>query len=401
MRASLACVLAAAVACSKGAQTPVSDTCGTGTHDEGGVCVLTLRCGAGTHQSGSDCLGDADAGSACAAGTHLAVDGTCQPNVICGTGTHQDAGACVADAICGAGPDGGCISGGASCGPGTHANGTDCEPDVVCGAGTVPLDGSCVPATAPGEEYDVRVGVQSVNADGFSTVPVLAIGRNADGSPSTAPVVLSLTNPGAGRLDSTAFPLLPTGRALFFTPCDSNQPACTGTFQITMAKASAPATPIASSWTLTLHPPVGLGDPSPCLGGGNVLFLNGEAGDFIHPGMETINTGTFTVNRSTFDVSVSVDTAGFWSLHFSTDEINVPLDTQVYQNTERWPFEDPGHPGLDVSGDGSGCNISTGAFQVEDLQVTPGGSLTSFTATFEQHCEAAAPALRGCIHVGN
>ena len=370
------------VACSKGADTPV---CGPGTHDEAGTCVVTLRCGAGTHQSGSDCVGDLGAGPTCAAGTHLASDNTCQADVVCGAGTHPDAGACVSNS---------------TCGPGTHANGTDCEPDVVCGAGTVPQAGVCVPATTTGEQFEVRVAAQDLNADGFSPVPVLAIGRNADGSPSTEPVVLAVTNPAAGRLSTPAFSLTPTGRALFLTPCDSNQPGCTGTFQVTLAKASAPSTPIASSWPLTLHPPAGVGDATPCLGGGNVLFLNGDAGDFIHPGMETINTGTFNVTPSSFHVAISVNAGALWSLNFATDQLNLPIGPQVYRDAERWPFEGPGHPGLDVTGNGRGCNTLTGAFQVEDLQTTAAGALTSFTATFEQHCEGAGPALRGCVHIG-
>src|SRR3954471_16214051 len=123
MRALLVCALVAVVGCSKGAETPVSLTCGPGTHDEAGACVLTLRCGPGTQQSGSDCVGDLDAGATCAPGTHLTADDTCQADVVCGAGTHPDAGSCVSNSICG---------------PGTHANGSDCEPDVVCGAGTVP-----------------------------------------------------------------------------------------------------------------------------------------------------------------------------------------------------------------------------------------------------------------------
>jgi heat shock protein HslJ len=70
----------------------------------------------------------------------------------------------------------------------------------------------------------------------------------------------------------------------------------------------------------------------------------------------------------------------------------------IYDNAQRYPFESVGDPGLSIFGNGAGCNTVTGSYQVEELTLTAGGG-TSFTATFEQHCEGAAPALRGCVHV--
>jgi hypothetical protein len=78
-------------------------------------------------------------------------------------------------------------------------------------------------------------------------------------------------------------------------------------------------------------------------------------------------------------------------------QLNKPLDAQVYSDAQRDPFEMPGHPGLSITGDGRGCNTLTGSFQIEDLTMT-GATVTSFTATFEQHCEGGGAALRGCVH---
>jgi len=49
-----------------------------------------------------------------------------------------------------------------------------------------------------------------------------------------------------------------------------------------------------------------------------------------------------------------------------------------------------------VFGDGRGCNTLTGSFTVVEV-VYGNGSVTSFDALFEQHCEGATPALRGEI----
>jgi hypothetical protein len=91
--------------------------------------------------------------------------------------------------------------------------------------------------------------------------------------------------------------------------------------------------------------------------------------------------------------------SGFWSLDFSTLQLGVFMTTTVYNNAERYPFESAGDPGLSISGAGRGCNTLTGRYEVEDLTVT-GGNVTSFTASFEQHCEGGSAALRGCVHVG-
>ncbi len=42
------------------------------------------------------------------------------------------------------------------------------------------------------------------------------------------------------------------------------------------------------------------------------------------------------------------------------------LAVGVYNGAERYPFQAPGHPGFDVSGDGRGCQKVTGRFQIEE-----------------------------------
>jgi hypothetical protein len=64
-------------------------------------------------------------------------------------------------------------------------------------------------------------------------------------------------------------------------------------------------------------------------------------------------------------------------------------------NTTR--FGGTGAAGLDVSGDGRGCNTSTGTLTINRITFDAAGKVTTRNASFVQHCEGAAPALRGTI----
>jgi len=71
------------------------------------------------------------------------------------------------------------------------------------------------------------------------------------------------------------------------------------------------------------------------------------------------------------------------------------LAVGTYTGAERAAFRTAGHPGLDVYGDGRGCNALTGDFTVKTMHVTASGVIDQFDATFTQHCESTVPALRG------
>jgi hypothetical protein len=50
---------------------------------------------------------------------------------------------------------------------------------------------------------------------------------------------------------------------------------------------------------------------------------------------------------------------------------------------------DAGHPGLDVSGDGRGCEDIAGSFKVFQVSYDPDGSISRFSAAFQQLCDDA------------
>ncbi|MFJ9543380.1 hypothetical protein ACIRPX_39960 [Streptomyces sp. NPDC101225] len=126
-----------------------------------------------------------------------------------------------------------------------------------------------------------------------------------------------------------------------------------------------------------------------------------EAGDYIGQG------GSAVYTPSTATVSVGGD-AQYVRFRVSTDDewwdvdLAAPSGEQlhpgVYRDAERAAFRTGRSPGLDVSGDGRGCNEVYGQFSVNQIETDASGAITVLDATYTQHCESAgAPALKGVL----
>jgi hypothetical protein len=150
-------------------------------------------------------------------------------------------------------------------------------------------------------------------------------------------------------------------------------------------------------------PPGSIAVPS----SGTFLYMNSEPGDYIGQGIEQL----YTSDDSTIHGSFSEDGGGFFASviqgnydHWWYVDIAAPpgepLVEGSYTGALRYPFNDSA-PGLDVSGDGRGCNTLTGQFDVNEISHASTGELLVFDATFEQHCEGADPALYGRIRIEN
>jgi hypothetical protein len=79
-------------------------------------------------------------------------------------------------------------------------------------------------------------------------------------------------------------------------------------------------------------------------------------------------------------------TRPIWNLEFAAPR-GERLRVGPYTGAERTAFRSPTAPGLDLSGEGRGCNTVRGSFEVHELEQAPDGGLNRFTATFEHFCE--------------
>jgi WD40 repeat protein len=135
---------------------------------------------------------------------------------------------------------------------------------------------------------------------------------------------------------------------------------------------------------------------------GSFLYMNSQPGDYIGAGAEWLYaTPATTVWASlaqggrTFTSRFLEGTAHQWSVDMVAPQ-GQALGIGSYPGAIRAAVSST-TPGLQVSGEGRGCNTLTGRFDVTKLSFSPSGVLLLFEATFEQHCEGAAPALFGHV----
>jgi hypothetical protein len=147
------------------------------------------------------------------------------------------------------------------------------------------------------------------------------------------------------------------------------------------ADVGAPvAQPAASSGILTPH-------TGPYTG----AFFDSEQGDYIGQGrtysFATVLYDGLRSGYPTFTVSSPTDSFQVW-VAAPAGQTLVP---GVYNGAQRFDFRAPGTPGLDVFGDGRGCNTVAGRFVVDDATYAGDGSVLSFAMQFELHCDGAPP----------
>ena len=133
---------------------------------------------------------------------------------------------------------------------------------------------------------------------------------------------------------------------------------------------------------------------------GSFLYMKSQPGDYIGAGAEWLYaTPATTVWASlaqggrTFTSRFLEGTAHQWSVDMVAPQ-GQALVIGSYPGAIRAAVSST-TPGLQVFGEGRGCNTLTGRFDVTKLSSSPSGILLLFEATFEQHCEGNAPALIG------
>ncbi|MBE1608418.1 hypothetical protein [Actinopolymorpha pittospori] len=127
--------------------------------------------------------------------------------------------------------------------------------------------------------------------------------------------------------------------------------------------------------------------------------MQSDSGDYIGGGRTYhYTTATDLVNflGSRTRVSGSVDAANgeSWGGTFVPAQGDILVQGSTYPNAHRYPFNGTG-AGMDVDGEGRGCNKLVGDFTVNQVGFTGTGALDRLDLTFEQHCEEQTPALHG------
>jgi hypothetical protein len=143
------------------------------------------------------------------------------------------------------------------------------------------------------------------------------------------------------------------------------------------------AIPAVGETSLVMH-----SEPGDYIGLGRDYFITDADGNFIGYGSQNKDYAGIYISCSQLCL--------FWYLDFKAPS-GQQLLVGSYPNATRYPFQEPDEPGLDIAGDGRGCNTLTGNFEVLAIQYGPNGELLTLWATFEQHCEGGIPALFGEI----
>jgi hypothetical protein len=129
------------------------------------------------------------------------------------------------------------------------------------------------------------------------------------------------------------------------------------------------------------------------------LVMTGDPGDYIHGG----STASYSAPPTRLSVlaygrRIAAEITGSGPLEFWNVSLRgpagAPLHTGTYPNATREAFSGNG-TGLDVWGDGRGCNEVTGSFTINSLRLDRYYQVVSADISFEQHCEGGPAALHG------
>jgi hypothetical protein len=162
------------------------------------------------------------------------------------------------------------------------------------------------------------------------------------------------------------------------------------------------------AWTAetTTSPPASA-STGPFPATGDAYSFTSESGDYIGQGQaETLAPSTWSFstqgNQGAGEVTIDIRNGSGIGLVDWTIDLAAPrgqsLQPGTYPSAMRAAFRQGTQPGIDVYGDGRGCNTVYGTFTVTQFEMGTAGQVTAFEATFVQHCETAnAPALYGHI----
>src|ERR1700722_12608203 len=123
-----------------------------------------------------------------------------------------------------------------------------------------------------------------------------------------------------------------------------------------------------------------------------VLFVS-ASGDYIGEGSTyvTTNTNNFSFSGSTGGIQV-----GAFGFGFTFTPGSATLGVGTYNWATRWPFNGGGY-GIDISGNGRGCNNECGMFQILEFHTDTNGNVDHLWMTYSNDCECTMAPMTGEI----
>src|SRR4051794_29774122 len=101
---------------------------------------------------------------------------------------------------------------------------------------------------------------------------------------------------------------------------------------------------------------------------GSVVMYSDE-GDYVGAGVPRMFTSGLSASLSPSMLDVEVHSGSDWFSLWFAPPAGTTLAPGVYDDAQRTISQAAGHPGIDIDGDGRGCNTTAGRFEVRDLAV--------------------------------
>src|ERR1039457_1138380 len=124
-----------------------------------------------------------------------------------------------------------------------------------------------------------------------------------------------------------------------------------------------------------------------------VLFIS-QPGDYIGQGQTYVTTNTANFSFSGPPNLVTVGAFGYTFWVGGPGGANLAVG--LYTNSARYRFNGS-QPGLDIFGNGRGCNTDCGGFQIYELHTNGSGQIDRFWVTFSNRCECSFSPMTGEI----
>jgi alpha-tubulin suppressor-like RCC1 family protein len=130
----------------------------------------------------------------------------------------------------------------------------------------------------------------------------------------------------------------------------------------------------------------------------NLVLLNSSPGDPVGNGQiyATENPANFSVSGTPAPITISA--FGFTFYFASPDGTSLTVGN--YPNSARWPFNNTS-PGLDITGNGVGCNTDCGSFQINELQLNGAGQVVRLWLTYSNQCDCSYAPMSGEIRINS